>query len=94
MRPARRPAAIAFGQLAVRVLNGSLRPFLAKWHPLLADHEATRGTAPPAAHERTWKYAGEVRVLLEHLRGELKQYADLLAAACRIPPLHDIPPAA
>lgn len=28
----------AFHELAVYVLNYGLRPVLAKWHPLLADH--------------------------------------------------------
>ena len=79
---------LAFGQIAVDVLNHGLRPFLAKWHPLLAEHEASRGAASATAHERAWSMTGPMRADLTVLQSTLTAYADLLAAACSIPPLH------
>ncbi len=80
---------LSFGQIAVDVLNRSLRPLLAKWHPLLAAHEASRApSVPPAEHERRWPLEAECRRALEATRVELVQYADLLAAACEVAPLH------
>jgi hypothetical protein len=79
---------IAFGQLAVTVLNRIIRPVLAKWHPLLEDHEARR---PPdrsrLEHEQAWERAGELREELERLRGLLGNYAAMLAAAAGVEPL-------
>lgn len=86
-RPERKQL-LAFGQIAVDVLNHGLRPFLAKWHPLLTEHEASRGAASITAHERTWSLAAPMRADLTVLQATLTAYADLLAQACSIPPLH------
>lgn len=78
-------AELSFGEIAVAVLNQHLRPFLAKWHPLLQAHEALRGpNTPPLAHELAWDRADQLRQELEALRGPLTKYADLLAKVCGI----------
>jgi hypothetical protein len=84
-----RAGSLSFGQIAVDVLNQSLRPLLAKWHPLLQAHEAVRppGMAP-SDHERAWPQAAELRGAIEAKRAELGAYADLLAGVCGIAPLH------
>lgn len=86
-RPERKQL-LAFGQIAIEVLNHGLRPFLAKWHPLLADHEARRGAASASAHERAWEFATAFRAELASLQATLASYADLLATACGVPRLH------
>jgi hypothetical protein len=77
-----------FGYLAVVILNGAIRPFLAHWHPLLEEWEATR---PPgrsqAEHERAWPQAAQLRAELDATRASLTQYAALLATACGVPDL-------
>ena len=80
---------LSLGQIAVDVLNVMLRPFLAKWHPLLRAYEeqAQRG-ATGVEHERRWERADELRRELEELRAKLVHYADILAAACEVPSLH------
>jgi hypothetical protein len=79
---------LSFGYMAVALLNGALRPFLAKWHPLLQTFEAKRpsGTAP-AAHEATWDAADDMRRELDELRVALVDYAVLLGEVTRAPSL-------
>ncbi len=84
---------LTFGQIAVDVLNIALRPVLAKWHPLLIEHEASRGTKSATEHERAWDKAGALRAELASLRAQLAAYADLLARACAVAPLHTTQPA-
>jgi hypothetical protein len=76
------------GYLAVVILNGVIRPFLARWHPLLEEWEATR---PPGRsqveHEQAWPHIAQLRAELDTSRGILTQYAALLAAACGVPDL-------
>ncbi|MFV0257775.1 MAG: hypothetical protein ACK5PP_04925, partial [Acidimicrobiales bacterium] len=59
----------SFGYLATWVLNGAVRPTLAKWHPLLDDWEAGRpdGTSR-RAHERAWNRHDELRDAVEAVR--------------------------
>ena len=83
---------LTFGQIAVDVLNIALRPVLAKWHPLLIEHEASRGTRSATEHERAWDKAGALRAELASLRAQLAAYADLLARACAVAPLHTTQP--
>ena len=86
--PARK-GTLSFGQLAVAVLNHSLRPFLAKWHPLLQSYEVTRpATTAPADHERAWPRNAELRAELEARRQELVAYADLLSGVAGVESLH------
>ena len=71
---------LSFGYISVAVLNGALRPLLAKWHPLLGAHEARRSPdASAAEHEATWARADEMRSELNRSRLILINYADLLA---------------
>lgn len=75
----------SFGPIAIRVLNDGLRPFTAKWHPLLKAHESHRPEhVDPVMHERAWIVNGEdyhalMRRELEELQPKLKAYADALA---------------
>ncbi|MBN4003469.1 hypothetical protein [Nostoc sp. LPT] len=68
------------GGIAIAVLNNGLRPFLAKWHPLLQTWEAPR---PPhlslKEHERNWSEEPKLRAELESLRKDLEEYANALA---------------
>jgi hypothetical protein len=78
----------SFAELAVYVLNYSVRPVLAKWHPLLADHEARRPEDRTVVeHEAAWERAGELRAALEELRSSLLAYANLLADVAGVEPL-------
>jgi len=80
---------VSFGAIAVRVLNEWLRPFLSKWHPLLADHENRKSPSVSAyEHERSWDKAQALRSSLRDLQKDLGSYANLLAEVCEIPPLH------
>jgi hypothetical protein len=86
---------VSFGMIAVDVLNVWLRPFTAKWHRLLTEHEGLNREHKVSAseHERTWQLATGMRADLEVLRRRLTTYADLLAEACRVPSLHARPEA-
>jgi hypothetical protein len=67
------------GGIAIRVLNDGLRPFLAKWHPLLQVWEAQRTpNVSPKEHELAWKEEAKLRGELEKLRQDLKNYANAL----------------
>lgn len=68
------------GGIAIAVLNRGLRPFLAKWHPLLQTYEDRRPPhLSPKEHEQQWSEGGKLRDELEKLRQDLKQYANALA---------------
>ncbi|KPQ33944.1 MAG: hypothetical protein HLUCCA11_16810 [Phormidesmis priestleyi Ana] len=69
------------GGIAIAVLNNGLRPFLAKWHPLLQEWEGQKPTGmSPQAHEKAWDKEMIVRGELDALRKDLAQYADALGA--------------
>ncbi|WP_375469511.1 hypothetical protein [uncultured Nostoc sp.] len=68
------------GGIAIAVLNNGLRPFLAKWHPLLQAWEARRPLGvSPKEHEQSWSEEPKLRSELEVLRGGLEEYAKALA---------------
>ncbi|EAW43894.1 hypothetical protein PN465_10555 [Nodularia spumigena CS-584] len=68
------------GGIAIAVLNKGLRPFLAKWHPLLQAWEARRPMeVSPKEHEQNWSEEPQLRSELGVLRGELEEYAQALA---------------
>lgn len=68
------------GGIAIAVLNNGLRPFLAKWHPLLLAWEAGRDPVNnPKEHERKWAEEPRLHEELSKLVDELKEYADALA---------------
>ena len=79
---------LSFGYLAVTILNVSLRPVLAKWHPLLHDYEHTKeASVSPLEHERRWDKSEELRRVLNEVRGVLIDYANLLAQVADVPSL-------
>ncbi len=68
------------GGIAITVLNKGLRPFLAKWHPLLQAWEAQRPLdLSPFEYEKNWEYQAKLRSELEILRRDLEEYAIALA---------------
>ncbi|GID90684.1 hypothetical protein Adi01nite_00960 [Amorphoplanes digitatis] len=73
---------LSLGAIALAILNGAIRPVLARWHPLLSDYEMSRpDDVPPLAHERAWAEAALLRDDLNALRGVLLEAARLLADA-------------
>ncbi|WP_330317396.1 hypothetical protein [Streptomyces platensis] len=78
--PRSRQGEITFGSLAVTVLNAVVRPLLTRWHPALAEHEATRpaGVAP-RVHEQEWEHEAELREQLRVSRQALAELARVLA---------------
>jgi hypothetical protein len=70
----------SLGPIAIEVLNKGLRPFMAKWHPLLAEYEINRPDGvSQGEHERRWEHYEEMRQELESLQKEMRVYADALA---------------
>lgn len=68
------------GGIVIAVLNNGLRPFLAKWHPLLQTWEAQCPPhKSPKEHEQNWSKEPSLRDELELLRQDLEQYANALA---------------
>lgn len=68
------------GGIAIAVLNNGLRPFLAKWHPLLQTWEAQKPSdKSPKEHEQNWASEPKLRTELQFLRKDLEQYANALA---------------
>src|SRR5262249_38995000 len=79
---------LSFGYLAVAVLNGALRPVLAKWHLVLLDYESRRpADVTLVQYEKSWDKADELRQVLDELHESLVQYADLLAQVADVPAL-------
>lgn len=73
------------GGIAIAVLNNGLRPFLAKWHPLLQTWEAQRPPhKSPKKHEQNWSEEPKLRAELESLRQDLEQYANALAVIAEV----------
>jgi hypothetical protein len=72
--------ASSVGAIAIEVLNKGLRPFLAKWHPVLQTHEMKRPPKLSAAeHEHSWENYQECRQSLAALQRDMLQYVDVLA---------------
>jgi hypothetical protein len=70
------------GGIAIAVLNNGLRPFLAKWHPLLLAWEAKRQpTDNPKEHELQWVEEPRLREELNELIKDLERYADALPSS-------------
>lgn len=67
------------GGIVIAVLNNGLRPFLAKWHPLLQTWEAQKPPhKSPKEHEQNWSVEPKLRSELELLRRDLEKYANAL----------------
>ena len=79
---------ISFGFVAISMLNGVLRPLLAKWHPLLQTYEQTREVGvSQQEHEAVWEHIDELRKAIEETRLTLIDYANLFAQSADVPPL-------
>ncbi len=79
---------LSFGKIAITILNEGLRPVLAKWHPLLLDHESKRTKSSSLLeHERTWEKADELRTVLNSVRESMLAYSNLLAQVADISPI-------
>jgi hypothetical protein len=73
--------------LVLWMLNGVVRPLLAKWHPRLVQHEEARpDTVGPFAHESNWPQADELRRDLTEARDRLEHFARLFETVCDISP--------
>jgi len=73
------------GGIAIKVLNVGLRPFLAKWHPLLQEWEAKiPDGVSQKEHEKNWTKEIELRNEIEKLRKELIVYSESLAKIAQI----------
>lgn len=86
---------LSFGIISVTVLNRGLRPFLARWHPVLADYESRRPPEiSPIEHEHRWERAEELRRDLNEVRNVMKTYAHYLAKVADVPSLlpNNLPP--
>ena len=77
---------VSFGPIAIDILNKGLRPFLAKWHTSLLEHEGAR---PPGvdevSHEVAWSdydnFYDELGVLQQHMSQYVAILGDLAGAA-------------
>jgi hypothetical protein len=79
---------ISFGYLAIAILNGVLRPVLAKWHPLFLQYQTAKPESiSPVEYE--WQWANNEQLLqeLNNIRGILIEYVNLLAEVAKVPPL-------
>jgi hypothetical protein len=73
--------------LVLWMLNGIIRPLLARWHPRLARYEEARPEGVgPFAHEAAWAEAEDLRRDLNAARDRLEPFARLFETVCRIHP--------
>lgn len=71
---------LCFGFLAISLLNTVIRPVLAKYHPLLEDHESRKDpNGSVFEHERRWDRYQELRDKLEEVRRVAIGFANCLA---------------
>ncbi|GAA5529811.1 hypothetical protein [Herpetosiphon gulosus] len=77
---------ISLAFIAISILNTVIRPFLAKWHPLLSDYENLRSDGISSlGHENSWDRSDELRQVLNGIRLILIEYTDILAEISGIP---------
>ena len=85
-----RPSAsdeLPIAAVALWMLNGIIRPLLARWHPLLKRHEETRpADIGEFAHEAAWPQQDELRRDLDDARRGLLPFAQLFEQVCQISP--------
>jgi hypothetical protein len=73
--------------LVLWMLNGIVRPLLARWHPRLTQHEEARPEGVgPFAHEAAWAEAEELRRDVAVARDGLEPFARLFETVCDIRP--------
>lgn len=83
------PEDTTLGHIAVAVLNKILRPVLAKWHPILSDHESSRQKEVSITeHERNWKESEKLRSEINKVREQLNEYVNVLAEVSGVSKLH------
>lgn len=83
----------SLGVIAIAMLNGSIRPVLSKWHPILEDHEHNRPPdVSPLRHEQAWSRIDELRDELNQLRNTLIDVATVLGTVCGSADLLTLPP--
>ena len=69
----------SLGFYAMAILNMELRPFLAKWHPLLSDWEVkVPQEKSRIEHERNWEMNATFRKELKDVQIVLNRYCDAL----------------
>lgn len=74
------------GLIGIDLLNEGLRPFMAKWHPLLQHYEKSRRDEQSVyEHEQQWERAEEMRAELTDLQGHLEMYAETFADIAGVP---------
>ncbi|MDD1753468.1 MAG: hypothetical protein LUQ38_10330 [Methanotrichaceae archaeon] len=77
---------LSFGYLSIKVLDLVLRPFVMKWHPMLAEYERTKKESDsPQDHEKKWARYNEFDKAMNEVRETMMQYANLLALASEVP---------
>lgn len=70
----------SLGPIAIEILNRGLRPFLAKWHPLLTAHEHSKpASISNYEHERKWLKSVELRKELREVQAQMELYVVALA---------------
>lgn len=75
----------SLGPVAIEVLNKGIRPFTAKWHPLLLDYEAERSPKVSARiHEQAWEKSSECRKELAELQKQMMTYKEALAKIAEV----------
>jgi len=73
--------------LVLWMLNGVVRPLLARWHPRLSRYEETRPEGMGVfAYEAAWPEAAALRNDLAAARDRLEPFARLFEAVCDISP--------
>ena len=73
---------LSFGYLSIKVLDLILRPFMMKWHPLLAEYERTRKESDsPQDHEKKWARYEEFNKAMSEVGEAMMHYVNLLALA-------------
>lgn len=80
---------LTLGYITISILNYEVRPFLAKWHPLLKDFEDKKPKEETSVtYEKTWKHYCKCRKELEFTRRTLSDYAKTLSEKLKIPNIH------
>jgi transcriptional regulator with XRE-family HTH domain len=75
------------GSLALHFLHHDIRPFLARWRPLLLAHEKTRpAEISEYDHQQRWERVEEMRKELTALQKKVEGYARQLAKIAGIRP--------
>lgn len=79
--------------VGVRMLNMTLRPLLAKWHPLLKDYEDQRpALVGTFTYEQQWEKSAELRQEIALARTALLDYATTFAQIAGVSSLIDSTP--